>query len=113
MTFSSGEIWFIIAALAIGTFLIRFSFLGFIGDKQLPEWVLRHLRYTPVAVLPALVTPLVLFPQATDGQPDPARLFAAVVTIGIGLLTKNVLFAILAGGAALYFGLWFFPNVVT
>lgn len=108
MTFSSGEVWFIIAALAIGTFLIRFSFLGFIGDKQLPEWVLRHLRYTPVAVLPALVTPLVLFPQATDGQPDPARLLAAAVTIGVGVVTKNVLLAILIGGATLYLGLWAF-----
>ena len=39
----------------IGTFLVRFSFLGLIGNRDLPPWLLRHLRYTPVAVFPALV----------------------------------------------------------
>lgn len=108
MTFSTGEIWFVIAALTVGTFLIRFSFLGFIGNRTLPPWVLRHLRYTPVAVLPALVTPLVLFPRATEGETDPARLLAAGVALAVGMITKNVLLAILAGGIALYSGLWVF-----
>lgn len=58
-------VWFVIFAMAIGSFLIRFSFLGIIGDRQMPEWVLRHLRYTPVAVLPGLVAPLVFWPAAT------------------------------------------------
>ena len=74
MTYSDAQIWTIIVLLGVGTFLIRFSFLGLIGSRKLPEWALRHLRYTPVAVLPGLVAPLVLFPAATDGNPDPARL---------------------------------------
>ncbi|WP_420838976.1 AzlD domain-containing protein [Aliiroseovarius subalbicans] len=99
---STGLIWFIIAMLGIGTFLIRFSFLGLIGDRPLPEWVLRHLRYTPVAVLPGLVAPLVLWPDATGGNLDPARLSAAAVTLAVGYLSKNVLAAILCGGTTLY-----------
>ena len=98
--------WIVIAALAVGTYLIRFSFLGLIGDRTLPEWVLRHLRYTPVAVMPALVTPLVLFPDATGGAPDLARLLAAGATIAAGILTRSVFVAILAGGATLYLMLW-------
>ena len=66
--------WATIVALGIGTFLIRFSFLGIIGDRQLPEWVLRHLRYTA----------------------------ARGVTRGVGILSRNVLLAILSGLAALY-----------
>ncbi len=62
---SAGQIWLIILALGVATYLIRFSFLGLIGDRELPGWVLRHLRYTPVAILPALVTPAVLWPAAT------------------------------------------------
>ena len=50
MSYSDGNIWFIIIALGIGTFLIRFSFLGLIGARDLPEWILRHLRYTPVGI---------------------------------------------------------------
>jgi len=99
-------IWTIIAALGIGTYLIRFSFLGLIGGKNLPDWVLRHLRYTAVAVLPGLVAPLVLWPSATDGAIDPPRLTAALVTLGIGILTRNVIAAILCGGVTLFAMIW-------
>ncbi|WP_375280034.1 AzlD domain-containing protein [Pseudooctadecabacter sp.] len=99
-------IWTIIAILAVGTYLIRFSFLGLIAGRDLPEWVLRHLRYTAVAVLPGLVAPLVLWPPATDGQIDPARLSAALVTFGVGIMTRNVVAAILCGGVTLYGMLW-------
>ena len=105
-SFSDPKIWLMIALLGLGTFLIRFSFLGFIGDRELPGWVLRMLRYTPVAVIPGLVAPLVLWPAATDGNPDPARLTAAVVTLFIGVVTKNVLLAILLGAATLFGMLW-------
>ena len=60
-------IWLVIVVLGIGTFLIRWSFLGALGDRDLHPWVLRMLRYTPVAVLPALVAPLVVWPAATGG----------------------------------------------
>lgn len=95
-------VWLVIFAMATGSFLIRFSFLGLIGDRQMPEWVLRHLRYTPVAVLPGLVAPLVLWPDATGGNPDPARLGAALMTLAVGYFSKNVLAAILSGAATLY-----------
>jgi branched-subunit amino acid transport protein len=94
--------WTMIALLGIGTFAIRFSFLGMIGSRPLPAWVLRHLRYTAVAVLPGLVAPLVLWPAATGGSPDAARLAAAFVTIAVGLWTRNVLAAIGSGVGTLY-----------
>ncbi len=102
MSYSHLAIWAIIVGLAIGSFLIRFSFLGIIGDRPMPDWVLRHLRYTPVAVLPGLVAPQVLWPDATGGMTDPARLAAALVTLAVGYFGKNVLVAILSGAATLY-----------
>lgn len=107
MNFSDLHIWGIILALGIGTYLIRFSFIGLIGDRELPAWILRVLRYTPVAVMPGLVAPLILWPQATDGLTDPARLAAAAATLLVGLLTRNVLWAIPAGLITLYAGLYF------
>jgi len=104
-------IWGIILALGIGTYLIRFSFLGLIGSKNLPEWVLRHMRYTAVAVLPGLVAPLVLWPAATGGQVDPARLCAALVTFGVGILTRNVIAAIVLGAATLLGMIWLTGSV--
>ena len=99
-------IWTVIIGLALGTFLIRFSFLGMVGDRPLPAWLLRLLRYTPVAVIPGLVAPLVLFPAATDGAPDAARLTAAAITVGVGLIARNTLYAITAGAIALYGMFW-------
>ena len=101
MQASATEIWVIIAVLGVGTYLIRWSFLGALGDRDLPNWMLRMLRYTPVAVLPALVAPLVVWPAATGGNADPARMAAAAATVALGVLTRNVMLAILAGGITL------------
>jgi len=101
MNYSSAEIWFIVAALGIGTYLVRFSFLGLIGDRKMPDWVLRHLRYTPVAVLPGLVAPLVLWPEATSGDPDPTRIVAATVTLAMAWWRKSLLWGVIAGMGSL------------
>lgn len=98
----STTLWITMISLGLGSYLMRFLFIGLIGDRPLPPWILRHLRYTGVAVLPALVAPLVLWPQAAGGEVEPARLAAALVTLAIGLATKNVLLAILSGGVTLY-----------
>lgn len=93
------DLWIVIAGLAVGSFVLRFTFLGLVGDRPLPAWLMRHLRYTAVAILPALTAPLVVWPAATDGQTDPARLAAAIVTLAVGYVTRN-LYAALAAGAA-------------
>lgn len=100
------ETWLVILALGLGTFAIRFSFLGLVGDRALPGWALRLLRYVPVAVLPALIAPLTVFPAATGGTPDPARLLAAGVALGVGAWSRNMLASVGAGMGALYLGLW-------
>ncbi len=100
--FSAAQVWTIILVLGAGTFLIRISFLGMIGGRAMPEWLLRHLRYAAVAVLPGLVAPLVLWPAATGGVPDAARAVAALVTLAVGLWRRSVLWAMGAGLAALY-----------
>jgi branched-subunit amino acid transport protein len=102
---STAAVWGIIVVLGIGTFLIRFSFLGLVGRRPMPPWVLRHLRYTAVAVLPGLVAPLVLWPQATAGQPDAARILAAAATVAAGLWSRSVLGAMGAGALTLYLAL--------
>ena len=101
MNYSNAEIWFTILTLGAGTFLLRYSFLGAIGSRPMPQWFLRMLRYTAVAVLPALVAPAVLWPPATGGTPDAARLLAAGVTVVVGLATRQMIFAALAGVATL------------
>jgi len=102
-------IWIVIIGMALGSFGLRFLFIGLVGDRPLPPWFLRHLRYTAVAILPALVVPLAIWPTATDGQIDPARLSAAIVTVAVGVLSKNAFAGMISGAvvlvALLYLGL--------
>ncbi len=95
-------LWIVIAGLAVGTYLIRFSFLGLLGGRDLPDWVLLHLRYVAVAVMPGLIAPLVVWPAATGGSPDTTRLGAALFAFLIGILTRSVVGAVFGGLVALY-----------
>ena len=99
-------LWIVIIGLGIGSFALRFVFTGLVGDREMPAWLLRHLRYTAVAILPALVAPQVLALAATGGEFDPARFTAAIVALAVGVITKNVLLAIISGAATLYGLLW-------
>jgi branched-subunit amino acid transport protein len=101
----TARIWIVILALGLGTFLIRYSFIGLVGDSPMPRWVMRLLRFVPVAVMPGLVAPLVVWPQATGGTTDPARLVAAFAALAVGAATRSVLGAIAAGMGVLYLAL--------
>ena len=98
----AGTLWIVIIGLGLGSFALRFTFIGLVGDRPMPPWLLRHLRYTAVALLPALVAPKVVWPDATGGDPEPARIAAAAVTLVVGMITKNVLAAMFAGAGTLY-----------
>ena len=98
---SGTAFWTLTALLGLGTFLIRFSFLGLFGGRQLPDWALLHLKYVGAAVFPALITPLLLWPEATGGQADPIRLIAAAAAFAAGM-KLGVVWAIVAGMGTLY-----------
>ena len=106
MNYSQVEIWLIIALMAIGTFAIRFSFLGLIGSKRMVPVIERMLRFTPVAVLPGMVAPHVLWPtDAADGV-TLLHLAAAGAAVGTAYLTRKVIWGMLAG-----LGVFFAPVV--
>lgn len=94
-------LWIVIFGLGVGSFLLRFAFLGFVGDRPLPAWLVRHLRYTAVAILPALVAPLVVY-SGEGGTTEPSRLLAAIAALGVGMWTRNVFAAIAAGVLVLF-----------
>ena len=102
MSISPATLWLVISGLAFGSWLLRFSFLGIIGNKELPEWVKRHLRYTLVAVMPGIIAPLVFMPRATYGAFYLPRFLAAAATLLVGVWKGNLLLAIAAGVVTLY-----------
>jgi branched-subunit amino acid transport protein len=98
---SDSTFWIVTGVLGIGTYLIRFSFLGLLGGRQLPDWALVHLRYVGVAVLPALVTPMILWPASMGSDFDPLRMTAASIALLAGW-RLGVVWAIFAGMGSLW-----------
>ncbi|MGC8807319.1 MAG: AzlD domain-containing protein [Thiomonas sp.] len=104
----SGASWGVIVGMAAVTFLIRYTLFGLGGRLQFSPRVRQALRHVPVAVLTAIVVPMVLLP---DGQHwfvswrNP-WLAGAVASAALALGTRRLLAAI-AGGMAVYL-LWRF-----
>ncbi|MEO1549299.1 MAG: AzlD domain-containing protein [Pseudomonadota bacterium] len=102
MAYSTAQLWTLIVLLGLGTFLVRFSFIGLVGDRKISPYLRRLLRFVPVAVMPGLVAPLVVWPQATGGAPDLPRMAAALAALVIGAYTRSLLGAVFGGMAVLY-----------
>ena len=57
----------VIFVIGAGTYLLRLSFIGIVGDRIMPNWALVPLRFVAPAVLAALIAPAVLL---KDGALD-------------------------------------------
>ena len=96
--------WLIVIAIGIGTYLLRFSFIGLLGTRPMPVWAQRPLKYVAPAVLAALVLPAVVL---VDGRADLTplgnpRFLAAVVAGMVAWRIKNVAAVILVGMSLLW-----------
>lgn len=65
--FGTVDGWLAIVGLAIGTFAIRYSFIGLLTGKKLPPRFERALQLAVPAIFAALVLPLILL---SGGQFD-------------------------------------------
>ena len=59
-SFGTLDGWLAIIGLAVGTFTIRYSFIGLLAGKKLPQRFERALQLAVPAIFAALVVPLIL-----------------------------------------------------
>ncbi len=98
-------VWLWIAIIIIGllTLGIRLSFIVFLGKVQVSSIVQQALRFVPIAVLSALISPALFFPAGSlDLALSNARLIAGMLAILVAWRTKNVLLTIFSGMACLF-----------
>ncbi|MFC4449016.1 AzlD domain-containing protein [Halorussus aquaticus] len=102
--YGSATLWLVILAAGVGTFLIRFSFIGLFGLlDDVPEGVERALRFVPAAVLSALVVPqLVVVDGSVALSAGNPRLLAGALAALVAWRTEDVLATLLAGMASLW-----------
>ena len=101
-------IWLVMIVGGIFTFGTRFVMLSGWVAHALPRWLIDALAFVPIAVLTAILVPVVLIDPATQqiiviGN---KRIVAAVVATIIALLTRNVIATISSGLATLWFVQW-------
>lgn len=96
------NLWWIMLAGGILTFGTRLSFIFLLDRLSPPPWLYRGLRFVPVAVLTAIVTPELLFHSGSlDASLTNHRLLAGLLAGFIAWRTRSALFTILVGMAAL------------
>jgi branched-subunit amino acid transport protein len=85
--------------MAAVTFFTRYAMIGLLG-REMPPLLTRWLRYVPAAVLAALIAPAAVAPR---GHLElGAQVGAMVLGTMVAWRTRNVVWTILAGMAALW-----------
>lgn len=96
--------WAAVIAIGVGTYLTRLSFIGAFGEREMPAWLERPLRFVAPAVLGAIVLPAVVRPDgAFDVIPASNPRFLAAVLAGlVAYRWRNVTVVIVVGMVALW-----------
>lgn len=101
------DIWFVMFAGGLITFGLRFSLIYLFGKFDIPETMRRALHYVPPAVFSAIIIPeLLLSNDALDLSFANTRLLAGILAIVTAWYSRNTLFTILVGMAALFLLQW-------
>jgi branched-subunit amino acid transport protein len=100
---STLALWLTIVGAGAVTFALRLSFIALLGRVEMPLYFGRALRFVPAAVLTAVVIPLLFYEDgALDASLGNERLLAGLFAALIAWRTKNVLFTLGGGMAALW-----------
>ena len=97
------DVWLLILSMTAITFVIRYSLFAW-PNLRFPPLVRQALHYVPIAVLSAIVVPVMLMPDGKGLQlhVENAYLLGGLAAIAIAALTRNLL-ATIGGGLLAFF----------
>ncbi len=94
----------LIAGMAAATISTRIPVLMLLSRRKLPASIARALKYVPLAVLAAIIAPIVLLPNGQlELHLSNATLVASLFAVLVAWRTRNLLLTIVLGMAALLF----------
>jgi branched-subunit amino acid transport protein len=100
----TGRELILIAGMTAVTFLVRYAFFALGERVAFPPVVQRALRYVPVAVLTAIVVPMVLLPDGSHWQLDWRNAWlAGALATGVIAWRFNHLLGSIGGGMVVFF----------
>lgn len=90
--------WICVALLAIGTIAIRGSIIALADKVKIPERSRELFSYIPAAILPAIVTPMVLLHQGhVEWLGYKERSVALALSTFAFFFSRNMVFTVLFG----------------
>jgi branched-subunit amino acid transport protein len=97
------KLWIVILAVGALNYLSRLSFIAFFANRDVPPLLARALRFVPVAMLTALVIPMVLAPVAAGALAGlNPRIPAGIVAFVVAFFTRSSLQTLIAGMLSLW-----------
>ena len=80
------------------TFLTRFSMIAILKKEMFNDKIREVLSYVPSAIFPAIIFPAIFLDNSGSVQlEDNPKIFAAIIAMCIGILSRNILATILSG----------------
>ena len=91
--------WYLIIFCGLITFLTRFLMIAFLKKEMFNDRIREILSYVPSAIFPAIIFPAIFLDNFGSVQfEDNPKIFAALIAMTIGILSKNII-------ATIFFGL--------
>ncbi len=101
--------WLAVIGLSVGTFFVRYSFIGLFANRDMPRWLHRALGLMVPAIFAAIVCSSVgVVPTPSGAQVAGVvaywpRYAAAVVALAVALATRgNLIATVVVGMGALH-----------
>jgi branched-subunit amino acid transport protein len=96
-------LWLTFLCIGAITYAIRLSFILLFEKMVIPSFLMRALRFVPVAVLSAIILPaLFLDGSRVNLSLGNARLLAGSIAVVVAWRTRNALLTIVVGMVALW-----------
>ena len=97
-------IWVGMVAAGILNFLSKFLSLNYFDASKMNPIVRQILAYVPSAIFPAIIFPAIFLSETgnLDLENNP-KIYASIVAIIIGVLSKNIIATIISGLVSYWF----------
>ena len=109
----NAQSWIVVLGLAVGTFLIRYSFIGLFANRDMPRWLDRALKLMVPAIFAAIVFGgVVMVGGQVAGLIHWPRYAAAAIALVAAIASRGSMLITVALGMAALHGLPWLVSVI-
>tara|TARA_B100000787_G_C16091997_1_gene249368 strand:+ start:213 stop:533 length:321 start_codon:yes stop_codon:yes gene_type:complete len=101
--------WSLIIYCGLITFFSRFSMIALLKKEMFTDRIREVLSYVPSAIFPAIIFPAIFLNSTGSLElEDNPKIFATIIAMLIGIVSKNVIATIFSG----LISYWFFIFII-